>query len=462
MSHAKPQSRKEENPPSCLRVFVPSCEHGKALRAWGIAAAAFVLAAFCLASLTWDGSYFLLRSLQDGTPMIANNRWMDAVLLWPVVWARTLAGNPLQLAVLHGLLCALLPLGSLAVCLRMLRGPFAPLRFWAVCGILLAPLPGQMVFVSEATPALQWSWVCLTFVWRGCPRRWAGAALAAAVIMWGLHPLAAPLFGLVATTAGALGFAAREERTRFWGWAAFFALAAAGKLAETLVFATPYEQANLHGSAWLQEVSTALLVTPLFALLPALAAPFTPPRVGRLLWGAAFGLGIFYSLVPGGWSGALGYRKFGLLLAAPMALMAGAEAWRFWRKGVPFPAGSRRSLLRPALLFAVILCGMALSWRATCGSLQARLAAQTDQDLPHADLARGLDHWSSTALSLMLQGWSPAKVHVWNAAQQAGPRGLCICPGDPIAWEDRAFKLAWLARGPLPAPAPAPSPTTPR
>ncbi|MDD5348737.1 MAG: hypothetical protein PHQ12_00870 [Chthoniobacteraceae bacterium] len=439
------------------------------LLAWGLAAAAFVLAAFCLASLTWDGSYYLFRSIQEGVPMIPNHRWMNALLLGPVVWARPLAETPAQLAVLHGLLCALLPLGSLAICLAMLRGAFAPLRFWAACGILLAPLPGQMVFVAEATPALQWSWVCLAFVWRGCPGRWSPAALLAGAVMWGLHPLAAPLFGLVAVTAGALGFAAPGKRVRYGVWAVLFALAAGGKLAETLFFATPYEQASLHGSAWVQEAFTAFLMTPVLAMALALAAPFARPRAARLLWGAAFGLGVIYSLVPGGWGGALCYRKFGLVLAAPLALCAGAEAWRFWRSGVPFPADGGRSLLRPALLFAVVLSGMALSWRATWGSLGTHLAAQpgrveTQADLPRADLSRGLDHWSSTALSLMLQGWSPQKVHVWNAAFQQGAGGFCVCPGDPIVWNDGVFRLAWLARLQLPGAASAAGTpvTTPR
>ena len=39
--------------------------------AWLLAAAAFVTAAFCMVSLTWDGSYFMVRTLQEGMPTIA-------------------------------------------------------------------------------------------------------------------------------------------------------------------------------------------------------------------------------------------------------------------------------------------------------------------------------------------------------------------------------------------------------
>jgi hypothetical protein len=247
-----------------------------------------------------------------------------------------------------------------------------------------------------------------------------------------------------------LGFAAPEKRVRFGGWAALFAVAAGGKLAETLFLATPYEKATLHGGSWAPEAFTAFLMTPLLALLPALAAPFAPRRAARYLWAAAFGLGLVYSLAPGGWGGALCYRKFGLVLAAPLAWVAGREAWRYWRAGGVFPPREGRSLLRPALLFAVMLSAMALSWRASCGVLRERLAARpgawgTVADLPRAELSRGMDHWSTTALSLILQGWSPQKVHVWNAALQQGPAGFCICPGDPIGWKDGPFKAGWLA-----------------
>lgn len=420
--------------------------------AWSLAAAALAFAAFCLASLTWDGSYYLFRTLQEGAPVIAHRRWTNLPLLWPLLWARPLVGDPAALAVLHGLLCALLPLASLGLCFAMLRGPFAPLRFWAACGILLAPLPGQVMLISEATPTLQWGWVCLAFVWRGCPAAWSPAVFLAAAAMWGLHPLAAVLLGLAALTAAALGFSAPENRARFWAWAALFAAGAGAKLVETFLCASAYERTQMHGGAWKPEAVSAFMLTPFAAVVPALAAAFVPPRVARWLWGVAVVLGLFFGLAPGGWAGALSYRKFGLVLALPVMLAAGMEAWRFWRSRVPLPSCGGRSPLYPALLFAVTLCAMAWTWRGACGVLRDRIAPLPPggcglaADLPYAARARGLDHWSVTSLSLVLQGWSPQSVIVWNAAAQRGPGGgLEICPGDPQAWRDEAFQVGWLA-----------------
>ena len=419
-----------------------------ALLAWSLAAAGFVLAAFCLASLTWDGSYYLLRSLQDGVPMVPHRRWVNWALLQPVLWARPVANAPVELAVIHGLMCSLLPLWSLAACLLMLRGEYARLRFWAVLGILLAPLPGQILLVGEVTPTLQLGWVCLAFAWRGCPPRWALAIAFAAFAMWGLHPVAAPLFFYAAATSASLGFAVREPHTRrrFWTWAALFGLAGLAKAAETLLLASEYERANLHGAAWISECATGLLLTPLAALIPVLieavcsfgdslraeTTPVPPSRRSTLLWGAAFALGIAYTVYPGGWTGALCYRKFGILFATPLVLLGGAEAWRRWRGGVSgsLPA---RSLWRPALLFALMMGGMSFSWKFLCDSLREHLAAhrgpvQMQAELPQIERESALNHWSTTSLSLILQGWNPGKVHVWDRARQQANNRLRICP----------------------------------
>lgn len=447
--------------PACPPVSF-SRKPASAWAVWGIAAAAFLLAAFCLASLSFDGSYYLLRTLQEG-PMVPHRRWLNHLLLAPVLWARPLAGSPAGLAVWHGLSCAVVPLLSLAACLGILRGRLAPLRLWAVLGILIAPLPGQIVLVGEVTPALQAGWVGLAFVWAGCPWRWAPAAVLAGAAAWGLHPVAVPMALLAAATAALLATTATgSDRWRFLGWAALFALMAAGKSAETALLATPYERANLHGAAWRAEAIIGLTMTPFLAILPVLAQTALaflarwrnrplPRDASRVLWAVAFLAGLALSLHPLGWTGGLCYRKFGIVVAAFFALMAGAEAWRLCRAPEESPWGAGRSILLPALLFAVILGGMSLSWRGLCRSFAEKLNAspgkvQTPGLLSPVERDSALNHWSTTSLSLLLQGWSPTKVYVWDAAQQQTAHGLQICPGDAFNWTDGTLKLGRLTR----------------
>jgi len=440
-----------------------------ALLVWSLVAISWVLGAFCLVSLTWDGSYYLFGTLQDGSPMMPHRRWFNWLLLTPVLWARTVIGTPSGLAVVHGLMCALVPLVSLATCLVLLRGKWARLRFWSLLGILLLPLPGQFPVVGEVTFALQISWVLFAFAWRGCPSRWMAAPLVAAVAMATLHPVAAPLFFLAAVTVAVLGFSGNPtERRRMFMWVGFFALASAAKFAEALLFATDYERANMHGAVWMEELRSGLQYTPFVALVPIFvdvalrvwisfrrkppALPEWMPLTSRLLWGTAFVLGMVYSFDSGGWCCAISYRKFGIVVTAPFVILAAIDAWRL-RESPHRPAltwlNPRIALIVPALLFALIFSGMALSWRTLWSSLQNQIAIHCGPVVP-VEILQGserdsaLNHWSTTSLSLIQQGWNPQKVFVWNAPLQFANGSFHICPGDTFHCRDNGFKIGWI------------------
>ncbi len=433
--------------------------------AWLVAAAAFVAAAFCMVSLTWDGSYFMVRTLQEGMPTIAAHRWFHWVLLEPVLWMRGVVHDPAGLSVVHGLTCSLPPLLSLAACMAMLRGEYARLRIWALAGILLAPLPGQFFLITEVTPAIQLAWILFAFAWRGCPARWAPAVVAASGAMATLHPAAAPLFLFAAISAAALGLAGdRAERPRMFAWSGVFAAAMIVKLCETMVHATPYEHESMSPAVWLAESRTGLRYSPFPALLPVfvdmslfawtLVRPGSrarKPWLSRALWAASFILGIDYAIDTGGWTASINYRKFALVVTAPFVLAAGFDAFRLRRTahgGGSLPAAGI-SLICPALLFAMVLSLMSFSWLALCRTFTGQLAAHPGRvmaydDLPKPECYSALNHWSTTSLSLVLQGWEPRKVFIRDSRLQLSG-GFHICPGDDFRCEDKAFKLAWLA-----------------
>ncbi len=455
-------------------LTTPDSSRRTALLTWALAAAGFIIAALCLASLTNDGAYYLVRLLQEGAACVPHHRWLDHVIQAPILWALPWAPSPAALARVQGLVCSAVPLLSLAACLAMLRGPQAPLRMWAVFGILLAPLPGQIVMVGEVTQALQAGWVVLAFVWCGCPWHWAPVALLAGIALDGLHPVSMALYGFAAATALGLALAAPGPgRRRLAGWGALFALATLAKGLEVALLATDYERANLAANAWLGEAFSGLLLSPFAALLPAYAAaalefrsawtgkpaPAALARWRKGLWLVALALGLLYGLVPGGWAGSLCYRKFGILATAPLALLAGLEAWRLC-KGAALPARTAAPVW-PALLFAVTMSAMSLSWAGLCGVFEKSLAASpapvhTQEALPRIARESALNHWGTTALSLLLQGWSPEKVHVWDGDVQRQEGRFCICPKDAFEWTDRGLKLAWIGHLPLAA-APEPA-----
>jgi len=433
-----------------------------------LATAAFALASLCLASLAWDGSYFLVRTLQDGVAFMPAHRWFHWLMLEPVLWLKPLFNDPIKLSVIHGLMCSIPPLFSLAVCLAMLRGELSRLRIWVIFGILLVPVPGQFFLVTEVIPAIQLGWILFVFGWLGCPHRWAPVALIAMASMATLHPAAAPLFFCAALTCGAFSFLnPKNDRRRILAWTAAFTLTSVAKLVETMLFASAYERANMSGSIWITETVTAFLFSPFAAIVPILLdvglyfwGLLRPdfrgrkPWLTKSLWGASFLLGIAYTMIPGGWACSINYRKFVLILTIPVALMAGLDAWRQKRHAVDSPGrlpSCGVALIYPASLFVVMMACLSFSWLSLCASLVNRLEANpgrvmTWNALPSPVADSALNHWSTTSLSMVLQGWHPGKVFLWNRDLQLPAIGFCICPGDGFLCEDKVFKLAWLGQ----------------
>ena len=415
-----------------------------------------------MAALAWDGSSFMVVILQGGAPFMPAHRWFHWVLEEPVLWMRGIVNDPSGLSVVHGLTCALPPLLALACCMAMLRGEFTRLRIWTVAGILLVPLPGQFFLITEVTPAVQLSWILFAFTWIGCPLRWSPAVALAAGAMATLHPAAAPLFLFAAAGAAALGIAGNSaNRGRMLAWAAVFGVATVVKLLETMSHATPYEHESMSPAVWLSEAATGLRYSPFPALIPVFIdlalhgwnvlfprSNARGPWLSRFLWSASFILGIYYAVDTGGWTSSINYRKFVLLFTVPFVLMAGLDAWRL-KQGSARPGGMGIPLLYPALLFATILCLMSLSWRSLCRTFMAQLASHpgrvmTHDDLPKPESDSALNHWSTTSLSLVLQGWSPRKIFIHDPSLQLSPDGFHICPGDGFIPADGAFKLAWM------------------
>src|SRR5260370_38341396 len=106
-------------------------------------------------------------------------------------------------AVIFGLVLALLRLGSLLLSFHFLSGPqLRSLRIWPVLGILLSALPGQVFLTAEAVSLAQVSWAVWAIV---------AAEISASSLVWlailtlflfYLHPMAA----LTYAVPGALFF----------------------------------------------------------------------------------------------------------------------------------------------------------------------------------------------------------------------------------------------------------------
>ena len=164
-----------------------------------LAAVAYIVAAFCLAVLTWDGAGYVFNSIQRGRPAIPNGRYSDYPFLAVISVCSLFINDARWLARIYGLVLAVLPLGSLVLSFHFLSGPkLRELRIWSVLGILLSVLPGQIFLVAEAVPLVQVAWAVWAIVAgeiSGPCLLWLGVLNA---FLFFLHPTAALVYAVTA------------------------------------------------------------------------------------------------------------------------------------------------------------------------------------------------------------------------------------------------------------------------
>jgi hypothetical protein len=425
----------------------------------------FFLASLCLIALSWDGSYVLYHALQLGEPMLPHGRYSSWLIMWPVAWlAQDWTSHPWPLAVLQGIMYSLPVILSFGAGLAMLKGRFAPLRYWLVWGILIGPLPGQVCLTMEALPVTQVFWVLLAFLWIGAPTRWALAPLLAAAFMWFLHPASGPLF-LAAAFFGALlipGMGS-EAKGRL-PWILLFSLAGIAKSVITWATANSYEKSHLAPSAFFGELQSGLFGT-LFPvliplLLPILLQQFLPSthrlslwskKYQKHLWILALIIGVAFALSPVMWTGAINYRKFAFLMAIFLAIPATIAARKIniekdGGRSNPMPTPDIRPLLA---VWAIVFLMVSAHFRYRCHVLQEKLARLPAGVVDSSSLQlipnEVLDHWSICTTAFLLEGWKPQHVVIRQEGfLKDGNLYLFPTDGNPLPLDDGPFQTSHL------------------
>jgi hypothetical protein len=469
----------------------------------GLAAAAYMFAASCLDTLTWDGGGYVFNTIQRGHPAVPCSRYSDYPLLSVVAVLSQFVHDSRWLAMVQGLVIAILPMGSLVLSFRFLKGPrLRPLRIWPVLGILLSALPGQIFLVAEAVSAAQIAWAVwaiiaadlsvTSFIWL------SGLVL----YLFFLHPTAALVY---AVSGGLLVLKSRAGRQRavcLWLGAGFLVLAAI-RLWYALVTANSYERGEQTLGQTYQaflEARPALVFVPLiyllaFTILMASRAKSvrrrptkagSPPRAeainrglrtgncepgtggtgtgatrtsypfsfwtGVVVNGVLLGYGLIWASDPHLWGSAFSYRRFVLVAIIPLLWPAILHWRRCQRDSVPgeFDGGRRTGLavgwemVGFAAIFLSIFTVESLSWRSELNRFitdldRAPKPVVTSDDLPW--IARSpLNHWASTQLSCVLQGKTVRKLFALHASDVQG-RSILLFAGTWFNERNRWFEF---------------------
>lgn len=387
------------------------------------------------APLIWDGSYYLLRILDDGRPFVVYGRFTVLPLHYPTLWIGHLTGSVDPASYVFSFSYALPPLIALALGWYWHRSDIRAF-LWSVIGIFASVLPSQVFFVSEATLAVQ-LW-CPMFI-LAVTGRWRShrvSLLVVGVAVLGLHPIAVVLLCLLA-----VAIVLRPQVTRT-------GVVLAGALATAVflraVTLAGYETSGLPSltravSRGGYVNSSAFFLLALAVLLTASSAVW-PTYSRRLQWMAyaaaatSVPLHLLAALDPWFLSQASGARFALPLSAVAIAAIAAVDLTR-----------RRSSSLRTLALVATAGVGTylvhtlaaAVTWRQLVVTLvEPRLAPTSVRclDIDGEPSFRGtpLATWSTSALSIVLQGRHPSHIFLRY--------GGCIEPsaGRPLLLLDAA------------------------
>lgn len=381
-------------------------------------AAAHVVAAVCRVGWTWDGSFLFFRILEDGVLPVPHDRWANIPPMATLAWASRWIDDIDTLAAIYG--ASYLVLGTLAFAtsIAMLRGPLARMRPWIAVGVLFVPLPGAMCPTMEVTPCLQLVWPLVAWTWAGYPMAFAPIIAALTLMLWGLHPLAAPLLVLVA--ASAWHARPKAHKQRIVAWTLSTIAAARCWVAATSLDA--YEREQLQLWKILEELGSVTFLAPVAVVVVVMAwAAHAARRHGGItrapvsqhmhVWLIAFAIGVWFMHEPAYWSGGFNYRKFGVVAVAPMMWLAARDA------AVTQPVVRRTDgalLWMPCVAYAGLLTLGSLGWHAELTRL-GKLGASTGSRIVDGRRVPGivgspLYHWSGTVTSILVQGRRPSWV----------------------------------------------------
>lgn len=443
-------------PEKMLRPKIGSVGEGRTSAAW--VALGMVMAAWCMVSLTWDGSYYVYCTLQYQRMMIPHHRWINELLLWPGLALSGLYENPAWFARLYGAMFYGVMLTSFVLGMGMLRGKLAPMRHWLVALVLFVPLPGIMCPCSEAFTALFLFALLMAAIWaRLC--RWTMLPGAVATwLLWGTHPSAALLYGGAAICAGWIALHSTEKvRVKMTLSAGALTICAVAKFLDVIFHASSYEKTQFDPVKLINEllhvsVSTPWLVLPVLMWLLIKTGPTreilgttaSPPKI-KMAFVILKLIAIIWMASPLLWSAALNYRKLGAMVAILFALAGTREVIALQnRPGLDGIILDLRAgwLVRLSKIFCLALTLGSLSWTWLCSKLESSFYQSNhvwvmSKEVPTLKQT-SLDHWSATTTAYVLQGREPRHVFLGNGTKIT-PDGVELFSDEVLDFKDGWF-----------------------
>ena len=389
--------------------------------------------------MTWDGAYQFARSLMEQRAYAFEGRFHSYFLWQPFVLLSRFTSDYTTLLMAYGLPFTLAPAAGLLGSWWVVRREAPHLVVWAVFGVAVAPLPGQIFVINDSIWQQHLFWPVYLGLFVALTRPQA-VALSILALFQLCHPVGIVLLSGGAVAAGLAAVFNRERRRRLVvnaGLMSALGLVAVVKLA---LWPDPYASQEATWANAVQRWRFGVLGLPLAGMVfmwtagvLTLAARHVPTTVvarsvrwGALACAAAGGvLWVAWASDEHRWAWAVEYRRWVVPLAVPFYALVLIEVCRRAPRTNPDRSWQLRGPLASLLActFAAVLGIQSAIWAALTDRLMAGVARHPAAVVPRAAVPwvadTPMDHWGTAAYVVALQGKRPRKLLLMNESTRA-------------------------------------------
>lgn len=385
---------------------------------------------FAAGALIFDGSYYLLRLVEDHLPFIPHARAGASVFQCPALLAIFLTDQLAPAKFLFCLSYSSIPLAALILSWLSVRAHRPSLFVWPVLAIALTGLPAQLIRIGEGLAVCELFWPLYLGLLTPVTPLKGLLLLTLATFLLSLHPAAMILLCVAAVTAVGLGiFGGRRDARHLFFLGAGMALLAGFRLILWFAAPDPYECAQLSqselwrlfspdGSHVLPAGLLSLCTGALFICAQRLPGSRYFTVAAWLSAIASWASAVWWMTHVDWWCQSFAYLRWLFAFICPMLMFALIDSLMPARQGnacsMNFDKARSMLTVSACVLFLSASIIQGALWLRLTNSL-AQIVSSSKTRLINMDgdnwpSAAALAHWSVPSLAIILQGRNPSTI----------------------------------------------------
>ncbi len=413
---------------------------------------AFGITSFVNAPLSFDGSFYLFRVLDNHDFIDDLDRVIHIPLQVPVLAATYVTHDLHFLSLAFSAAYCSIPLLGLALSWIICRQR-PSLFIWPAISICLAELPGRFFFINEQVMLATLFWPTLLMVLLGAPTVVMMLVAAITIVAAASQPVAAATLAEILLVALVSAIIRPQVREQSLWYALFLGLLLLERIVipiqdwERKSFTLNVVSYSFYNAVW----GWPLIATA-FTMLAGLMCLFTPrryPRIYLMVPLVLVGIALtVWALNPTSWDRCIDFRYW--ITPITLVLMAGAAVEELWLRRsseVQLQEIRRYAIPLVGAIFLLVLSMQSVEWQMMNHRLRGELVNSERGCIPSGSLFwlhdTPLSHWGGTFNAIEVQGQKPATLLLPNELDCQ----IFATEGDAKLVDQGAFKFDRDIRG---------------